>query len=80
MLLSFSKSFNVPSIIRISCNGFNGTNGYNETNDINVLKDVLNTKPYHSFSIEVDEKIKLLEKKIENGECDERRSSVAEER
>lgn len=39
--------------------------------DINVLRDVLNTKPYDSFSIEVDEKIKLLEKKIENGECDE---------
>lgn len=39
--------------------------------DINVLKDVLNTKPYHSFFTDVDEKIKLLEKKIENGECDE---------
>ena len=39
--------------------------------DIAVLTDVLNTKPYHSFNIEVDERIKLLEKKIENGECDE---------
>lgn len=39
--------------------------------DIAVLDDVLNTKPYHSFFTDVDEKIKLLEKKIENGECDE---------
>lgn len=40
--------------------------------DINVLRDVLNTKKVdHIFNIEVDERIKLLEKKIENGECDE---------
>lgn len=39
--------------------------------DITVLGDVLNTEPYHSFDIKIDTKIKLLEKKIENGECDD---------
>ena len=39
--------------------------------DIAVMEDVLDTKPYHSFYTEVDDQIRILEKQIKDGKCDE---------
>ena len=48
--------------------------------DIAVMEDVLDTKPYHSFYTEVDDQIRILEKQIKDGKCNEILNLIKEER
>ena len=48
--------------------------------DIAVMEDVLDTKPYHSFYTEVDDQIRILEKQIKDGKCNEILNLIKKER
>lgn len=48
--------------------------------DIAVMEDVLDTKPYHSFYTEVDDQIRILEKQIKDGKCNEILNLIKQER